>query len=114
MATLQFPKELNGFPLSDRSRHLMFAPVEWLLNPKAVFSASPFVEDGWVRKLLLAEWPRPEPPQDPLIAKRVEFHQRFAPEAAEKHWSRWIEQRQDIDREFDRTHPYWQERKSRP
>lgn len=48
--------------------------------------------------------------QDPLIAKRVEFYQRFSPEAAERHWRRWLDQRADIDHEFARRHPYWQER----
>lgn len=57
----------------------------------------------------LQQWQEPLEPIDALIAKRVEFHQRFAPEAAERHWNRWLEQRAAIDREFDRQHPYWKE-----
>lgn len=70
--------------------------------------------DGYmVRQYYTQEWTPPVEPADPLIEKRAEFYQRFAPEAAERHWQRWLEQRAAIDREFDRTHPYWREQLKR-
>ena len=32
MMAIQFnqPRELNGIPLSDRSRYLMFTPISWM------------------------------------------------------------------------------------
>jgi hypothetical protein len=63
------------------------------------------------RTAFLAEFPRPEPKPDSLISKRIDLHNRFRPEVAVWHFRRWLEQREAIDREFDRNHPYWQEYK---
>jgi hypothetical protein len=34
MALFNPPKELNGIPLSERSRYLLYWPIEWLINPR--------------------------------------------------------------------------------
>ena len=42
------PKMLNGIPLSERSRQLLYTPVAWLVNPKTIAYPNPFQSGGWV------------------------------------------------------------------
>lgn len=45
------PKVVNGVPLSERSRQLLFTPIPWLMNPKKVFFSTPYDDGGWFREV---------------------------------------------------------------
>jgi hypothetical protein len=45
------PKELYGFPLSERSRWLLYAPIPMLLDPGGAYP-SPFEPGGWLHDIM--------------------------------------------------------------
>jgi hypothetical protein len=75
MASIRWPKEVNGIPLSERSRWLLYAPHWMLLAPWQVHEVTdfklqpipgiaPVIRTPWLKKITPVE---PEPIQMDII-----------------------------------------------